>query len=94
MYVITTTIATTGAAQRVYSRTVPYRNARFQTATMQNRGSNSMTVGDSSVTTTNGIQLTASGSLTSTQPMAGISDLQDFWVIGTAGDVLVTMVFP
>ena len=92
MYVITTTIAATGVAQPVFDRTVPYRTARFQSALMQNRGSNSMTIGDSNVTTTNGIELTSSGILTPSQFMAGISDLQDFYVIGTANDVLVTMV--
>lgn len=92
MYVITTTIAATGVAQPVFPRTAPYRTARFQSALMQNRGSNSMTIGDSLVTTENGIELTQSGSLTASQFMAGISDLQDFYVIGTANDVLVTMV--
>lgn len=92
MYVIITTIAATGVAQPIFDRTVPYRNARFQSILLQNRGSNSMTIGDSQVTTTNGIQLTSAGSLTASQFMAGISDLQDFYVVGTANDVLVTMV--
>lgn len=94
MQVYTTTIASTGTKQPIVPNTVtPDRVIRFQNAILQNRGTNNMDIGDGGVVAGKGLLLTASGSLGATQPLAANSDLQDFWVIGTAGDVLVAMIF-
>lgn len=94
MYVISVTIATTNLAQPVVPAGVTYRNKRFQAVIPQNRGTNNMYLGDQSITTGNSLLFSPTGSLGSAiQPMAGISDLQDFWVLGTAGDTMVFMVF-
>lgn len=94
MQVYTTTIVTTNKAQPLIPNTVtPDRVLRFQNAILQNRGSGNMDIGDGGVVAGKGLLLTPQGSVGATQPLSANADLQDFWVIGTAGDVLVTMVF-
>lgn len=94
MQVYSATIITTNKAQPFIANTVtPDRVLRFQSAIAQNRGSNAIYLGDAGVTTTVSLILTAQGSVGATQPLSENADLQDFWVIGTAGDVLVIMAF-
>lgn len=97
MYMLKVTIAATGVAQRFIPTTDPIDNSNtaFQNLIAQNNGANAMHIGDSAVTTTNGIRLSPSGdSLTAIVPISQVSDLKDFWVVGTAADVLNLMVFP
>ena len=95
MYVNVTTILVTGEAQPLLKGIVsPGVAARFQSIIPMNRGSSDMDLGDANVTTGNGLLLSATGSLGAIQPLSANSDLQDFYVVGTAGDTLVTMVFP
>lgn len=97
MYMIKITIAETGVAQRFipHSPVIDNSNTAFQNLISQNNGLNNMTIGDQAVTPTNGIQIGPAGSsFTAIVAISQVSDLKDFWVIGTAADVLNVMVFP
>ena len=96
MYVKTVTIAATGVAQRLIVRgpVIDDSNTAFQNVIMQNVGSNNMYIGDSAVSTTNGILLTPTGSLTAVLSISETCDLKEFWVIGTISDKLTLMIFP
>lgn len=68
----------------------------FQSLIIQNNSAHSCRVGDASVTATTGIAL-ASGSTTSqiplviTPPLEYSSDLSEYFLFGTAGDVIDVM---
>lgn len=66
-------------------------NIFVQWITLQNQGSNVMHVGDATTTATNGLSLTASGSVTATTAINYGTYLSDWWVVGTAGDVLFVL---
>ena len=55
---------------------------------LQNQGLNNMYVGDSSTTNSNGLLLGPSGSANAGSFMNYGTYLSDWWVVGTAGDVL------
>ena len=96
MRCIKVTIAATGVAQPIIVQTqngLPPTNTGFQNAIFQNNGTHSMWLGDALVTITNGLQLYATGSAQPSQPIDEPSDLKEFWVIGTTGDILNIMVF-
>lgn len=96
MYMLKVTIAASNTPQCIIPEqpVIQNSNTAFQVIYLQNNGSNSMYLGDSKVSNTNGILLTIQGSLTGTQTIAQASDLKEFFVYGTAGDVLNIMVFP
>jgi hypothetical protein len=64
----------------------------FQQLFLQNNGSNNMRIGDSSVSTTKGILLYPGGSQTGAMAIEYSGTLNDWYVVGTAGDVLDIMV--
>jgi len=94
MHVLKITISNTNIAQPVITKAiVPAASATFSIFVMQDNGSNNMWIGDSAVTTNNGIQLFPTGSFTATPALQYTGDLNEFYVYGTAGDVLNIMVF-
>jgi hypothetical protein len=97
MYMVKVVIATTNKAQPVIVDNAGVQNSNtcFQSMIPQNNGSNVMYLGDPSVTITNSLQLPPTSSLGSAQAFSSNpGDLKDFWVIGTAADILNIMVFP
>ena len=65
----------------------------FQNATLQNNGTHDMRVGnDSTVSATKGLKLTATGSFTDILPINYAGTLNDWYVNGTANDVLDILV--
>lgn len=97
MYVIQVTITTTNTPQPIIARgpVINNSNTAFQSMYPQNQGSNNMYLGDAAMNSTNkaGLLLTSGGSFGGTQPIAQVSDLKEFWLLGTAGDVFVAMIF-
>lgn len=96
MYMLKVVIAATATKQPVIpdNAGVQNSNTRFAVIIPQNNGTAIMYLGDASVTTTNALQLPVSSSVGSMTPWNSPGDLKDFWVIGTANDVLNIMVFP
>lgn len=93
MYLIQLTITATNTPQRVIpAAVVPDRIAPFQQFVPQNNGSNDMRIGDSTVSSTRGIRLSPGGSLSAAPALSYSGDLNEFWVNGTAGDVLDIMI--
>lgn len=95
------TIASTGVAQQVSkslpaaSRTGPElfdpQNTFAQQIIFQNDGTNAMRLGDTTVTATRGLVLSASGSANFGAFINYGTFLSDWWVVGTAGDVLTVV---
>jgi hypothetical protein len=97
MYMVKVVIATTGTKQPVIPDNAGVQNSNtcFQSMIPQNNGANIMYLGDPSVTTTNSLQLPAASSLGDAQAFSSNpGDLKDFWVIGTAADILNILVMP
>lgn len=87
------TIGSTGVAQNISASlptTVP-PNTFVQQMILQNQGSNPMHVGDVATTTTNGLLLSASGTANLGAFINYGTFLSDWWVVGTAGDVLFVL---
>ena len=63
-------------------------NTMVQTLLIQNNAAHSIRVGDSTVTSTKGVQITASGSSNFGAFMNYNTMLSDWWIDGTAGDVI------
>ena len=94
MHMIKVVIATTGTAQPIIpAAVVPDRIMPFQAFIPQNNGSHTMYLGDVNVSTTNALVLLATGSVGGICPQLSYTgDLSEFYVIGTAGDILNIMV--
>lgn len=94
MYVLTVIIKTTNVKQPIIPAAVtPDSMHPFQSMIPQNNGSNDMTLGDENVTATNGLYLASGGSAGGLQQMLSYgSVLDEFYVLGTAGDRLNIMV--
>ena len=94
MHMLKITIAATNTVQSIIPKAVvPANSASYSIFIMQNNGSHNMYIGDSAVSATNGILLNPSGSLTATPALQYTGDLTEFYVYGTANDVLNIMVF-
>jgi hypothetical protein len=91
-----TIIASTGVAQKILpAANNPNTVYPFQWVTFQNNASHSMRIGDSSVSATKGVLLAAGtpgGSLTIAPGHQYTTGLDEFYVEGTAGDVLDVMI--
>jgi hypothetical protein len=76
----------TGATQ------FPALQSQPQFMTVQNNTSDNMRIGDKTVTSSKGIALGPGGSLTFSLGLDYATRVSEFWVIGTAADVLDVMV--
>jgi hypothetical protein len=97
MYMLTVTIAATNTAQRIVGKSpiIDNSNTAFQNLLPYNSGTHVMYIGDVTLTgAANGIPLQPSGSLAAILAISESSDLKDFYIYGTANDVLIIMVFP
>jgi len=97
MYMVQCIIAATNTAQRVIplGPVIDNANTCFQSIVPQNNGANNMYLGDPSVSKTNSLILYPSTSVGSLEAFSSNpGDLKDFYVIGTAGDILNIMVIP
>ena len=97
MYVLAVTIAATNTAQRVIVRgpVIDNSNTAFQAMYAQNQGSHNAYLGDYTNAGANtAILLFPTGDFNGAQPIAQASDLKEFYVYGTQGDVIVFMIFP
>ena len=88
MYLIHGTITTTNVAQPIDPvGNQGIANARSaQSLLIQNNGSNPMRVGDSTITSTKGVQLFATGSLDNTLALSYGGSLAEWYILGTSGD--------
>jgi hypothetical protein len=66
----------------------PANSLPFQTLIIQNNAAHAIHVGDSTVSSGKGIQLTTGGSLTIQLGLEYSSDLYEFFLFGTAADVI------
>jgi len=95
MYMIKVVITATGVKQPVIVKSVqPASSHQVQGWYPQNNGANLMYLGDSTITTTNSIQIQPTGSLPTFPAITYAMDLEELFVIGTQNDVLNLMVFP
>lgn len=95
MYVFTVTIAATNTVQPIIPSAVqPASSHMVQGILPVNIGSNTIYVGDSKVSATNGIPILATGSFAAFPAIAYAMDLNEFFVYGTQNDKMVFMVFP
>lgn len=94
MHLLQITIAVTGTSQPIIpAAVVPDRILPFQQFIPQNNGMHNMRIGDAGVSATRGIILFPSGGSMNVCPQLQYSgDLSEFYVNGTAGDVLDMMV--
>jgi hypothetical protein len=89
MHLLQVTITTTAVSQPILSpAVVPGRITPFQQFIPQNNGSNNMRIGDAGVSATRGIIIGPSGSANVAPQLSYSGDLSEFYVNGTAGDVL------
>ena len=94
MHVISVTIGTSNTAQPILAKAVePASGHPFSLLIAQNNGSNNMYIGDSAVSSTNGILMSVTGSLTTVPALQYSGDLREFYLYGTAGDVCNIMIF-
>lgn len=94
MHMLKVTIGTSNTAQRIIPlAVVPGGINSFSLLIAQNNGSNNMYLGDSAVSNTNGLLLNATGSITTVPALQYTGDLREFYVYGSANDVLNIMVF-
>ena len=70
----------------------PALQAQPQYMTVQNNTAHAMRIGDKTVTSSKGIALAPSGALTFSLGLDYATRLSEFWVAGTAADVLDVMV--
>ncbi len=95
MYVLSVTIAVSNVAQPIIPKAVqPAAQFAAQGLIPFNNGSHNMYIGDSFVSPTNGVPLFPSGSLAAFPALTYAVDLSEFYIYGTAGDVLTVMIFP
>ena len=91
MHLLQVTIAASDTAQPIIPANpngTP-NSIYFQFALFQNNGtSGTMRLGDSSVSTTKGIVIQKTGSLESSLPLQYAGTLNEWYVVGTQGDVL------
>lgn len=95
MFLLQVTITTTNTPQLITPAQAENglgNGIYFQSVIFQNNGVADMRIGDSSVSSTKGIKLTAGGSLTSSLPLAYSGNLNEWWVNGTSGDKLDILV--
>ena len=93
MRLIQCVIAVSNVKQPIISAAlVPDRILPFQQFIPQNNGSNNMRMGDVTVSTTKGIILSPTGSLSVAPALQYSGDLSEFYVVGTSGDVLDIMI--
>jgi hypothetical protein len=93
MYLLQVTITTTGVSQPILApAVVPDRIVPFQQFIPQNNGTHNMRIGDSSVSAMRGIIIGISGSANMAPQLSYSGDLSEFWVNGTAGDILDILV--
>lgn len=89
MHLLQVTITGTNVTQPILPpAVVPDRITPFQQFIPQNTGSNNMRLGDYSVSATRGIIIYPSGTLPVFPSLQYSGDLGEFYVNGTAGDVL------
>jgi hypothetical protein len=94
MHMLKITIAATNTPQPLIQKAVvPANSATFSVFLAQYNGTNLMYIGDAAITKTNSIILFPSGSMTVTPALQFTGDLTEFWLIGTANDVLNVMIF-
>ena len=94
MHMIAVTIGSTSVAQLILALAVePASVHSFSLLIFQNNGSHNMYIGDSLVSATNGILLSATGSLTTIPALQYTGDMREFYVLGTANDTCNIMVF-
>ena len=97
MHLLQVTIASTNVAQPILpSAVTPDKMASFSVFIIQNNSGHSIRVGDSSVSSTRGILIasgTPGGSQTITPALQYTGDLNEFYIVGTAADVIDLMLF-
>jgi hypothetical protein len=72
---------------------VPANSVPFQSMVIQANGNNPVVVGDSSVSATRGIMIQGiGGSYNFTTPLEYVGDLKEWFLFGTAGDVVDILV--
>lgn len=94
MFLLQVTITSTNVPQPItpVQRAGIANGISFQNLTFQNNGSHDMRIGDSSVSSTKGIKLSTGGALTNLIAIQYAGTLNDWWVNGTAADVLDILV--
>lgn len=93
MHLLQLTITATGVNQPIIpAAVVPDRILPFQQIIFQNNGSNNMRLGDAGVSATRGIVVGPSGGTNVAPQLQYSGDLSEFYVNGTAGDILDIMV--
>ena len=94
MFILQYTIQSTNTAEPITptQRGGILNGISFQNVTFQNNGSNVMRLGDSSVTSTKGIKLSPAGSFTNALSLEYSGTLNDWYVNGTANDILDILV--
>ena len=96
MYLLQCTIASTGVAQPIIPKAVvPGNSKSFSHFVCQNNSGHSIRLGDSSVSTTKGILIeagTPGGSQTITPALQYTGDLTEFYIVGTAADLIDFMI--
>lgn len=97
MHLLQVTIASTGTAQPIIPLAVqPASQNPFSVLVVQNNAAHSVRIGDSTVSTTKGILLASGspgGSQTIEPAIQYTGDLREFWIVGTAADVIDFMIF-
>lgn len=66
-------------------------NIYVQQMILQNQGSNDMHFGDATTTATNGLLISSTGAANLGSFINYASYISDWWVVGTAGDVLFVL---
>jgi hypothetical protein len=93
MHLIHGSITTTGVAQPIVpAAVVPDRILPFQQFIFQNNGSHNMRLGDSSVSSTQGLLIFPTGSNSISPALQYSGDMSEFYVEGTAGDTYDCMI--
>jgi hypothetical protein len=98
MYLQSVTVATTNVPQKFIPKAVqPSGSHQVQSVLFFNNGVNNIYLGDKyvSLSPINYIPIFPSGSDNAAPPLSyGSNDLDEWWFIGTAGDVLTAQIFP
>lgn len=99
MYLLQITLGS-GATPIIPKSLAPANSRTFSVFVAQNNGSGAVRVGDATVSATRGIQLdpppsagVAGGSQTITPSLQFTGDLTEFYLFGTAGQVVDLMIF-
>ncbi len=97
MYVLAVTIAATSVAQCIIPEApvVQNSNTAFQSMYPQNQGTHNAYLGDyRNAGAGTALLLNPGGAFGGANGVNYASDLKEFFVYGTAGDVIVFMIFP